>query len=124
MSDFWDIRKLRLGFTIVVYEIIILEALINNQYMCHKNNTGHLCLILGTANIHWIFSSTPKDGSDNERFSNRKWAMTMCYIGNLRISEASLIKLKIFHEDLNSKLLSIPVLSIKSPVRKLNIFLP
>ena len=25
--------------------------------------------MLGRANLHWIFSSTPKDGSDIDRFS-------------------------------------------------------
>ena len=42
------------------------------------------------------FSSKPKDGSDIHRFSNRKWVSTMCTVGNLWISEASLSKLEKF----------------------------
>ena len=29
------------------------------------------------------FSSMPKDGSDIDRFSNRKWVLTMWTLGNL-----------------------------------------
>ena len=37
--DFWDIRKFRLGFSMVVYEKIDLAAKINNQNIYLKNNT-------------------------------------------------------------------------------------
>ena len=50
----------------------------------------------GRAELHWNFSSIPKDGSDIHRFSNRKWVSTMCTVGNLWISEASLSKLEKF----------------------------
>ena len=55
-----------------------------------------LYFILGRAKLRWNFSSIPKDGSDIHRFSNRKWVSTMCTVGNLGISGASLSKLKKF----------------------------
>ena len=41
----------------------------------------------------WNFSSMPKDGSDIHRFSNRKWVLIPCTVGNLWISQASPNKL-------------------------------
>ena len=43
-----------------------------------------------------FFSILPKDGSDIYRFSNRKCVSTMCTVGNLLMSEASLSKLEKF----------------------------
>ena len=48
------------------------EAYTNDQYIWNKNNTEHLYFILGKAELHWNFSSIPKDGSDIHRFSNRE----------------------------------------------------
>ena len=42
---------------------------------------AELYFILGTANLQWDFSG--KDGFDIHRFSNRKWVLTMCTVGNL-----------------------------------------
>ena len=41
--------------------------------------------MFGGADLHWNFSSIdlPKDGSDIHRFSNRKWVLAMCTVGNL-----------------------------------------
>ena len=48
------------------------------------------------ANLRRDFSRISKDGSDINRFFNRKWVLTMCTVENLGISEASLSKLGIF----------------------------
>ena len=63
---------------------------------CVRNNTAQLYFILGRADLHWKFCSIPKDGSDIDRFSNRKWVLTMCTIGNLYISVASIRQLETF----------------------------
>ena len=57
-------------------------------------DTAQLYFILGRAELHWNFSSAPKDGSDIQRFSDRKWVLTMCIAGNLWISETSRSKLE------------------------------
>ena len=44
---------------------------------------NYIYIILGTAELDWNYSSTPKDASDIHRFSNRKWVLTMCSSGNL-----------------------------------------
>ena len=44
-SQFW------LGFTMVVSEKIYLEAFINNQYICLKNDTAQLYSILKRAGL-------------------------------------------------------------------------
>ena len=49
-----------------------------------------------SSKLRWNFSSTPKDGSDIHRFSNRKWVSGICFVGNLWISGASLSWLEIF----------------------------
>ena len=67
----------------VVYAKIYFEAYTNDQYISHKNNIAQLYFILGTAELHWNFSSIPKDDPDIHRFSNRKWVLTMCTTGNL-----------------------------------------
>ena len=36
-----------------------------------------------TLELHWNFSSIPKDGSDIHGFFNRKWVSTMWTVGNL-----------------------------------------
>ena len=46
---------------------------------CLRNNTAQLYFILGRANLRWKLCSIPKDGSDIDRFSNRKWVLTMCH---------------------------------------------
>ena len=83
-----------------VYEKICFQSEINTQYNWLQNNTVQLYFILGRAELHWNFSSKPKDGSDIHRFSNRKWVSTMCTVGNLWISEASLSKLEKFQHSL------------------------
>ena len=87
---FEEIRKFWLDFTMVAYGKIYFEAQINNQYSWFKNNTTQFYFILGRAELHWNFCSIPMDGSDIHRFSNRKWVLTMCTVGNLWISEPSL----------------------------------
>ena len=61
-----------------------------------NNNIAQLYFILGRAKLCWNFSSILKDGFDIHRFSNRKWVLTMCSVGNLWISEASLSQLEKF----------------------------
>ena len=39
--------------------------------------------VLGRFELHWNFSSIPKDGSDIHRFLNSKWVSTMWTVGNL-----------------------------------------
>ena len=80
----------------VVYEKIYFKAYTNDLYIWHKNNIVQLYLILGRAELRWNFSSILKDGPDIDRFSNRKWVLTMCSVGNLWISEASLSRLEKF----------------------------
>ena len=68
----------------VVYEKKYILKHTHGQYISHKNNKfAQLYLILGTAELHWNFSSIPKDDPDIHRFSNRKWVLTMCTTGNL-----------------------------------------
>ena len=55
-----------------------------------KNSTGELYIILGRADLHWDFFSKHKDDSDIHRFSNRKYVLTTCTVGNPLISGASL----------------------------------
>ena len=66
-----------------VYDKICCKAYTNDQYISHKNNIVQLYFILGTAELHWIFSTVLKDGFDIHTFSNRKWVLTMCTVGNL-----------------------------------------
>ena len=66
-----------------VYEKIYFKAYTNGLNISHKNNIAQLYFILGRANLHWNFSSILKDGFDIHRFSNRKWILTMCSVGNL-----------------------------------------
>ena len=80
----------------VAYEKIYFKAYTNDLYISHKNNIAQLYFILGRAELRWNFSSMLKDGFDIHRFSNRKWVLTMCSVGNLWISEASLSKLEKF----------------------------
>ena len=56
----------------------------NTQYNWLQNNTAQLYFILGRAELHWNFSSIPKDGSDIH-ISNSTHAW-----GPLPISEPSL----------------------------------
>ena len=67
----------------VVYEKKYFKAYTNDLYISHKNTIVQLHFILGTAELRWDFSSMPKDGFDIYRFSNRKWVLTMCSVGNL-----------------------------------------
>ena len=67
----------------VVYDKIYFEALINKEYICLKNNTAKLYVIVGRANLHRNFSSIPKDGSDIHRFHNKQWVLTICTVRNL-----------------------------------------
>ena len=80
----------------VVYEKIYFKAYINDLYISHKNNIAQLYFILGRAELGWNFSSILMDGFDIHRFSNRKWVLTMCSVGNLWISEVSLSQLEKF----------------------------
>ena len=65
-----------------------------NQYIHLKNNIELLYFILGRAELHWTFSSIPTDGSDIYRYSNGKWVLTMYFVGNIWISEASLSEIE------------------------------
>ena len=67
----------------VVYEKIYFKAYTNDLYISHKNNIAQLFFILGRAELRWNFSSILKDGFDIHRFSNRKWVLTICSVGNL-----------------------------------------
>ena len=67
----------------MVYEEIYFKAYTNDLYISHKNNITQLHFILGRAELCWNFSSILKDLSDIHRFSNRKWVLTMCSVGNL-----------------------------------------
>ena len=74
----------------VVLEKIYFKAYANDLYISHKNDIAQLYFILGRAELRWHFSSILKDGFDILRFSNRKWVLTLCNVGNLWLSEASL----------------------------------
>ena len=67
----------------VVYEKIYFKAYTNDLYISQKNNIAQLYLILGRAELRWNFSSILKDDFDIHRFSNKKWVLTMCSVGNL-----------------------------------------
>ena len=67
----------------VVYEKIYFKAYTNDLYISCKNNIAQLYFILGRAELLWNFSSMLKDGSYIHRFSNRKWVLAMCSVGNL-----------------------------------------
>ena len=43
---------------------IYFEAYKNSQYIWHKNNTEHLYLILGRAELYWKISSWIRDAPD------------------------------------------------------------
>ena len=66
-----EISALSERFSMVVYEKIYFEAHTNDQYIGHKNNIAQLYFILAKVELHWNFSSIPKDASDIDRFSNR-----------------------------------------------------
>ena len=74
----------------------IFWSIPDDQYISYKNNIAQLHFILGRAELCWNFSSILKDGFDIHRFSKRKWVLTMCSVGNLWISEASLSQLEKF----------------------------
>ena len=78
-----DIRKFWLSFTMVNYEKYIFKNTSITSTYDTKNNNAQLYSILCTANLHWNFSSIPKNGSDIHRFCSRKWVLTMCTVGNL-----------------------------------------
>ena len=67
----------------VVNEKIYFKAYTNDQYISHKNNIAQLYFILGRAELRSNFSNILNDGFDIHRFSNRKWVLTMCSVGNL-----------------------------------------
>ena len=69
-----------------LWENIIWSILRWPMYLT-QNNIAQLYFILGTAEVCWNFYSIPKDAHDILRFSNRKWVLTMCTVGNLWISE-------------------------------------
>ena len=56
-----------------------------NWYNCLKNNVEQLHFIWGRAELHWNFSSIPKDGSDIYGYSNRKFGFN--HVLFLEISE-------------------------------------
>ena len=93
---FEEIRKFWLGFTIAVYEKIYFEAYINNQCIWYKNKTAQLYFMLEKIKLCWNFSIVPKEDSDIDRFTNRKWVLSRYTEGNLWISEASLSQLEKF----------------------------
>ena len=80
----------------VDYEKIYFKAYTNDLYISYKNNIAQLYFILGGAELRQNFASMFKDGFDIHRFSNRKWVLAMCSVGNLWISEASLSQLEKF----------------------------
>ena len=88
-----------------------MEAQINNQYICHKNSTELLYFILGRVKLGWNFFQYTKDGSDIYRYSNRKWVLTLCFVGNLWISEASFSKVETFQH-----CLALPNIKYNSPI--------
>ena len=90
VSQFW------LGFIMVVYQKMYFKAYTNDLHISHKYDIAQLYFILGRAELHWNFSSILKDDFDIHRFSNRKWVLTMCTVGNLWKSEASLSQLEKF----------------------------
>ena len=67
----------------VVYEKIYFKAYTNDLCITYKNNIAQLYFIVGRAELRWNFFSILKDGFDIHRFSNRKWVLTMCSVGNL-----------------------------------------
>ena len=71
-----------------VNEKIFLEACINNQYICLKNNTALLLRKL------FEFSTVPKDGSAIRRFPTVDIIKIHFLLENLWISEPSLNLLK------------------------------
>ena len=73
------------------FEKIYLGTQIANT-IHSKNNTAQLYFILGRVQLHFIFSSIPVEGSDIHRFSNTKWVLTMCTVGNLSLSGTFLSK--------------------------------
>ena len=62
------------------------KAYTTAYYISHKNNIAKLYFTLGTAKLHGHFTSILKDGLDINRFSNERWVLTMCTVGNLKIS--------------------------------------
>ena len=44
------------GFTMVVYEKILLEVYINKQYISLQNDAAQLYFKLGIADLRWSFS--------------------------------------------------------------------
>ena len=80
----------------VVYEKIFgkyLEAKINNQYICFKNNTAQLLETLE-------FFQYTKGWLWYLQIFQQEVVLTMCFVGNLWISEASLSKLENFQYSL------------------------
>ena len=68
----------------VVYEKkYIWQHEMNNQNICLTNNTTQLYFRMGRPELHGIFSIMPKDDSDIDGFSNRKWVSAMCKVRNL-----------------------------------------
>ena len=60
---------------------------------------------MGRPELRGKFSSMPKDDSDIDGFSNRKWVSAMCKVGNLLISESSLSILEKFPRSLGLPIL-------------------
>ena len=74
----------------VFYDEIDLEAHINNQYICLKNNTAQLYFILREANQCWKFSYLLRDAPGFHRFLSVHMVKTHSLLENLSISELSL----------------------------------
>ena len=55
----------------------------SSQCISLKNNIELLNYILERAKLHWKFSSFNKDGSDIHRYYNRKWVLTVSFVGNI-----------------------------------------
>ena len=51
-----------------IYKEIYLEAYINKEYICLKNNTAHLYFILRTAHKQGTFFSLLRDVPDIHKF--------------------------------------------------------
>ena len=67
----------------MVYEIIGLEAQINNQHICLKNNSAQF----NTGGLRWNFSCVLRDAPDVHWFPTVHVVKNLFLLKNLSISE-------------------------------------
>ena len=102
----FEIRKFCLCFTMVVSQKLYLEAYVNNQYICLKNNSAQLYFILGKAELCLNFSSLLCDALIFIDFQKCTWLRLFplgksvnirgifSYTGKFKHSCATLVRVK------------------------------